>query len=201
MIQKGKTNIGLVEYAKAQLGKPYWYGTFGQKATRSLYNSKMVQYPTYYKAKDFDEQIDRGEKVHDCIGLIKGYMWCDTPDDPKPVYRKDNVFPDCSADSQYNRSKIKGTSMGTLPQVAGVLVFMKGHVGIYIGNGLVIEARGHAYGVVKTKLERRPWKRWAYIDEIEYVKEKPKPIVPKPEEPKPQEEKPIIITNTGCHYI
>lgn len=201
MIQKGKTNIGLVEYAKAQLGKPYWYGTFGQKATRSLYNSKRVQYPTYYKAKDFDEQIDRAEKVHDCIGLIKGYMWCDTPDDPKPVYRKDNVFPDCSADSQYNRSKIKGTSMGTLPQVAGVLVFMKGHVGIYIGNGWVIEARGHAYGVVKTKLERRPWKRWAYIDEIEYVKEEPKPIVPKPEEPKPQEEKPIIITNTGCHYI
>ena len=63
---------------------------------------------------------------------------------------------------------------------------MRGHVGVYIGNGEVIEARGHEYGVVKTKLARRPWKRWAYIDEIEYVT--------------PQPEKPSVITNNGCHY-
>jgi hypothetical protein len=62
----------------------------------------------------------------------------------------------------------KGTSLGSLPEVAGVAVFMKGHVGIYIGNGEVIEARGHAYGVVKTKLARRPWKRWAYIEGVKY---------------------------------
>ena len=28
-----KTATGLVEYAIAQLGKPYWYGTFGQTAS------------------------------------------------------------------------------------------------------------------------------------------------------------------------
>ena len=28
-----KTNTGLVAYAKAQLGKPYWWETFGQKAS------------------------------------------------------------------------------------------------------------------------------------------------------------------------
>ena len=178
-----KTNIGLVEYCKAQLGKPYWWGTFGQTATKQLLVSKRKQYPNYYKADDFESQI--GERVHDCAGLIEGYMWSDTPTS-KPVY-KSNGFPEVSADSLYNMCKKKGTSMGDMPNVAGITVFMRGHVGVYIGNGEVIEARGHEYGVVKTKLARRPWKRWAFIDEIEYVT--------------PQPEKPSVITNNGCHYI
>ena len=178
-----KTNIGLVEYAKAQLGKPYWWGTFGQTATKQLLDSKRKQYPSYYKADDFESQI--GERVHDCAGLIEGYMWSDTPTS-KPVY-KSNGFPEVSADSLYNMCKKKGTSMGDMPNVVGIAVFMRGHVGVYIGNGEVIEARGHEYGVVKTKLARRPWKRWAFIDEIEYVT--------------PQPEKPSVITNNGCHYI
>ena len=45
----GKTNYGLVEYAKAQLGKPYWYGTFGQTASEALYTAKKKQWPVYYK--------------------------------------------------------------------------------------------------------------------------------------------------------
>ena len=34
-----KTAKGLVEYAKAQLGLPYWYGTFGNIGTAALYAS------------------------------------------------------------------------------------------------------------------------------------------------------------------
>ncbi|MBQ7916336.1 MAG: hypothetical protein IJ315_06070, partial [Firmicutes bacterium] len=68
-----KTNSGLVAYAKAQLGRPYWYGTFGQYASAELYEAKKVQYPEQYIADDFSSQY--GQKVHDCIGLIKGYLW------------------------------------------------------------------------------------------------------------------------------
>ena len=49
---------------------------------------------------------------------------------------------------------------------------MSGHVGIYIGNGEVIEAKGHAYGVVKTKLEARPWKNYGKLKWIEYLEDK-----------------------------
>ena len=35
-----KTAQGLIEYAKAQLGRPYWYGTFGQAASKALYDQK-----------------------------------------------------------------------------------------------------------------------------------------------------------------
>ena len=43
-----KTANGLVEYAKAQLGRPYWYGTFGQLANPELYGQKKQQYPQQY---------------------------------------------------------------------------------------------------------------------------------------------------------
>ena len=73
-----KTNLGLVEYCKAQLGKPYWYGTFGHKASENLLRQKSAQYPQYYKDDDFIEQY--GLKVHDCSGLVKGYIFSDTAD-------------------------------------------------------------------------------------------------------------------------
>lgn len=159
-----KTAAGLVAYCEAQLGKPYWYGTFGQVSTTNLLDSKMNQYPKYYTASNFVDQL--GVKVHDCIGLIKGYMWSKSVDDEHPAYAS-NGFKDWSADGYYRHAKEKG-AMSSFPNVVGVAVFMKGHVGVYVGNGEVIEARGHAYGVVKTKLNRRNWTSWAFIDEIYY---------------------------------
>jgi hypothetical protein len=157
-----KTAKGLVEYAKAQLGKPYWYGTFGQAASKVLYNQKKNQYPDYYEWAYGGET----EKVHDCVGLIKGYLWCDNPKDNTPVY---NRAQDLSANGMRNVCTISG-SISSLPDVAGVLVFMNHHVGVYIGNGEVIEARGHAYGVVKTKLVNRAWTHWGYCPYVTYEK-------------------------------
>lgn len=157
-----KTSNGLVEYAKAQLGLPYWYGTYGQTSTADLYAYKRKQYPAYYKSwNDFPTQY--GKRVHDCVGLIKGYLWSDTPTS-KPKY---NSSQDVSANGMLSRCAEKG-AISTMPDVPGVLVFMSGHVGVYIGNGEVIEARGHEYGVVKTKLKSRPWVNWGKCPWISY---------------------------------
>ena len=155
-----KTAKGLVEYAKAQLGKPYWYGTFGQAASKSLHNQKKNQYPSYYEWDYAGETA----KVHDCVGLIKGYLWCDSPEDNTPVY---NSTQDKSANGMRDICTTKG-DMATMPDVPGVLVFMNKHVGVYIGNGEVIEARGHAYGVIKTKLNARAWTSWGYCPYVTY---------------------------------
>ena len=155
-----KTAAGLVAYAKAQLNKPYWYGTFGQAASKSLYNQKKKQYPGYYEWSYAGETA----KVHDCVGLIKGYIWCDSATDATPTY---NAAQDVSANGMYAACKTKG-GISTIPEVPGVLVFMNNHVGVYIGNGEVIEARGHAYGVVKTKLAKRAWANWGYCPYIAY---------------------------------
>lgn len=156
-----KTNTGLVEYAKAQLGRPYWMGTFGQFATEWLYNYNKGRLPAYYTDTDFASQY--GQKVHDCIGLIKGYLWSITPDDV-PQY---NPSQDVDADTMRNLCKEKGV-IGTLPEIPGVLVFAPSHVGVYIGNGEVIEARGHRYGVVKTKIKDRSWTVWGKCPWITY---------------------------------
>ena len=162
-----KTNTGLVEYVKAQLGKPYWFGTFGQTATENLYQSKKKQYPNYYTAKDF--KLQYGQRVHDCIGLIKGYLWSDTPTSV-PKY---NASQDVTADGMLDKCREKG-NISTMPELPGVLVFSSQHVGVYIGNGYVIEALGHKYGVIKTKLATRGWKSWGKCPWIKYVGEKPK---------------------------
>lgn len=160
-----KTNKGLVEYCLAQLGRPYWYGTFGQRASELLYLNKKKAYPRYYMAKDFSKQY--GQKVHDCVGLIKGYFWTLGHDSTDYVYQS-NGMKDVSPDMLYNLAKRKGTNMDEMPRVPGVAVFMAGHVGVYVGGCWVVEARGHAFGVVKTKLCQRPWTKWAFIEGLQY---------------------------------
>ena len=45
MIKDKKTSEGLVLYVKQQLGKPYWYGCFGQISSEKLYLQKKKQAP------------------------------------------------------------------------------------------------------------------------------------------------------------
>ena len=180
-----KTAKGLVEYAKAQLGLPYWYGTFGQTGTEKLYKDKKTQYPQYYNWKgtpydNFPSQY--GKRVHDCVGLIKGYLWSETPTST-PKYKDGS--PDLSANDTRAACKEKG-DIGTMPDVPGVLVFMNGHVGVYIGGGYVIEARGHEYGVVKTALKSRPWKWWGKCPWIDYSDNPAAETEPKQEENAPK---------------
>lgn len=158
-----KTGTGLAAYAKAQLGKPYWWGTFGQTATPQLLAQKRQQYPSYYTANDFNSQM--GRRVHDCVGLIKGYLWSETPDSP-PQY---GLTPDVAVSGLYAACSRKG-DIGSIPEIPGVCVFKKdmGHVGVYVGKGMVIEALGHAYGVVTSALGSRPWAYWGMPKWIDY---------------------------------
>lgn len=161
-----KTNTGLIEYARAQLGRPYWWGTFGQIASGSLYASKKKQYPSYYTAGDFGSQY--GKRVHDCIGLIKGYLWSDSPTSA-PTYVASQ---DKSAAGMYAASSVKGM-IGTFDYVPGRLLYKRttsgaiNHVGVYEGGGYVIEAKGHAYGVVRTPFRPAEWAFWSQCPYIQ----------------------------------
>lgn len=159
-----KTNSGLIDYCRAQLGRPYFYGTFGNTASKALYDAKKKQYPKYY-TWDYSSKYD-GQRVHDCAGLIKGYLWSATPDSP-PKY---NAKEDYGATAFYQHCSKKGT-MSSFDNVPGRLVF-KGkaakmsHVGVYIGGGRIIEAKGHAYGVVESPLNS-DWTHWGQCNLIE----------------------------------
>ena len=41
-------------------------------------------------------------------------------------------------------------------------------MGVYIGNRKVIEAKGHAYGVVQTELEDGKWQTWGMLEWLDY---------------------------------
>lgn len=58
--------------------------------------------------------------------------------------------------------------MPLMPDTPGLAVWKAGHIGIYIGNGEVVEAMGTKYGVVKTQLEGRGWTHWLEVPGIEY---------------------------------
>ena len=161
------TGKGLVQYAEAQLGNPYWYGTFGQIASQALYDAKRAQYPSQYNKwtkASFTSQF--GKKVHDCAGLVKGYfMTPDAENNPSApaVY---NPKYDYSADSMINLCTETGP-FSSIPKIAGLVTWKKGHMGIYTGDGVkVIEAKGHSYGVVRT-IDTK-WERWGKLPWCDY---------------------------------
>ena len=168
-----KTNKGLVEYAKAQLGLPYWYGTYGQTGSERLYKQKQQQYPAQYPPKKWTEESFRvqfGKRVYDCAGLIKGYMFSETPTS-SPAY---NIKYDVSANTMISLCKEQG-DYSRIPNIAGLIVWKSGHVGVYLGNGKTIEAKGHAYGVVTTADTN--WVKWGKLPWLEYAAEPDLPVV------------------------
>lgn len=180
-----KTNTGLIEYCKAQLGNPYWWGTFGQVASASLFNQKRAQYPKEYAGYGAEVAAQYGKKVHDCVGLIKGYRWCDSPSGA-PKY---NAAQDVAVYGLYDQCDLRG-AISTMPEVPGVCVFMSGfgHVGVYIGNGKVIEATGHARGVVETNFQGRGWAYWGMPSWLTYEQTSETPATPS--------EQPVTDTKT-----
>lgn len=152
-----KKNSEMMDFALRMVGNPYWYGTYTQTATPALYAAKRAQYPSAYTQDDYTEQF--GKRVTDCIGLVKGCAWSETMDS-EPIYNRDQ---DVGTNGLYKLATEKGR-MNTFPKHAGQLVF-KGdlqdlyHVGVYVGNNLIVEAKGHAYGVVVSKLTSA-WTYW-----------------------------------------
>ena len=59
-----------------------------------------------------------------------------------------------------------------LPELPGVCLWKPGHVGVYVGDGRVIEAKGTKYGVVLTPLKglgATKWTHWFLCPYIDYV--------------------------------
>ena len=78
-----------------------------------------------------------------------------------------NGMPDLGANQMYYSASVSGP-IETMPDTPGLAVWHDGHIGVYIGDGYVIEAMNTKKGVVKTKLEGRGWTHWLEIEYINY---------------------------------
>lgn len=159
---ESKTNLGLVEHCHAKLKTKYLYGAKGQKVTAAEIKRWANSYPKYYGNGRLEKALSWvGQSATDCSGLISWYTG------------------KLRSSTGYMANAIDSGPINTLPEIMGLLVWYNGHIGVYIGGGRVIEARGMDYGVVVTDLEDRPWLKWLKCQDIEYTEYKPiAPITP-----------------------
>jgi len=198
-----KTAAGLVAWCKENLGAPYWYATFGNTPTGELLAQKAKQYPyckenPFYGPADmprYRAHIGKYKRVFDCCGLVKGYIWLDEKTG-KPKY---NASQDKSADGL--RAVSKPQCISTIPEIPGVLVFKKRHVGVYIGGGWVVECRwGSDKRTVKTRLKDVAWTHWGYCPHIKYPDAAVNPPAPDPAPLIPQVGGRVRIRSDAVHY-
>ena len=162
----------LATFCLSVVGAPYWFACFGNVASESLYNQKRSEsqnkkyYDSWPKSTFTD---DYGKRVTDCAGLLKWFLWSDNMTNKNPSYKASEDF---GATTFYNKCTSKG-KISTLPaNKIGLCVFngndtTKTHMGVIVDNaGTVVEAKGHAYGTVKSKASS--WDYWGKCHLIKY---------------------------------
>lgn len=97
---------------------------------KEIYNT----YDTEYQLGTFMNKKKNGKLLTDCSGFIKGILW-GYPE--KGKYKSNNV-PDLNANTMIRLCKNVSTNFNNIE--VGEVVWVKGHIGIYIGNGKVLEA-------------------------------------------------------------
>lgn len=111
----------------------YAKGTFGQCATPSFLNTKKKQYPDWYNSRiDKLLALPDDTRLFDCVGLIKACCW----GFPNTIYTS-NHFKDYSDQSLWDACTDKSTDFSKIE--VGEVLWVKGHVGVYVGNGTAIE--------------------------------------------------------------
>ena len=144
----------------------YMWGCFGQPVTESIIAAKAKQYPSWYTAArqtKFRKLIGKGYYGFDCVCLIKGILW----GFPNTKYASNGV-PDIGADSMIEKCSNLSTDFGNI--TPGEAVWLKGHIGVYIGDGKVVECTpAWADGVQVTNLSQRQWTKHGRLPYIEYV--------------------------------
>lgn len=166
-----KNNIDLVKWSEfaADKGWGYVWGTYGTVLDKDFLESKIEQYPDEVGGKEeFIRANWLGKRTADCVGLIKGYSWYDV--ESQKTILISNGMPDIGADTMYENATEKGT-IDTIPEVLGLAVWKSGHIGVYIGNGQVVEAYGTTTGVIRSQLADGGWTHWLKIPYITYIEQ------------------------------
>lgn len=123
----------------------------------------------------------------DCVGLIKGILWGWTGD-PSQLYGgakyASNGVPDIDEDRMIDSCTYTSDDFAGI--VPGAVVWMRGHIGVYIGDGLAVECTPKWDNKVqitaiwnigkKVGYNARTWTQWGLLPYVDYTKEEDKTV-------------------------
>lgn len=150
----------------------------------------------YVKNNTYNKQAARTAMIHaasadtfgfDCVCMIKGLLWGWTGDTSKTyggASYNSNGVPDIKADTMITKCSGVSTDFGSIE--VGEAVWMKGHIGVYIGDGLAVEcspkwANGvqiTACNCTKSGYNRRNWTKHGKIPYVSYTAQQSVPAKP-----------------------
>ena len=174
----------------------YVMGCFGAPMTAS--NKKR-----YTTNNEYNRQPARTAMINaasadtfgfDCVCLIKGVLWgwCGNKN---AIYGgakyTSNGVPDIGADQMIKVCKNVTTDFSHIE--IGEAVWIEGHIGVYVGDGLAVECTPRWDNKVQitacnrsvSGYNRRNWTKHGKIPYVDYKAEAPAPAEPEPEAPTP----------------
>ena len=173
--------------------------------------ARQNNYIAAYQGKDSSRQNSCrygakwiGHIVTDCSGL---FAWWIEQLGGAIAHGSNSIYDRyCSAKGTLKNGK-KSNGQELLP---GTAVFTTGsdgrhgHIGLYVGNGQVIEAHGAKEGVIVSKVTDKSWKAWGELKMVAYdgtvPEQKPAPD-PEPE-PEPDEDvRPTLRKGSKGQYV
>lgn len=143
MIKTAKELAAAAEKVAKNYKTLYVMGCFGWPMTATM-KSRAKKEQSYNRKADRTAKIDAaGAKTFgfDCVCFIKALLWGwngDAKHKYGGVEYKSNGVPELDADQMIEVCKDVSTDFSNIQ--VGEAVWLRGHVGIYIGNGLAVEA-------------------------------------------------------------
>jgi len=164
--------------AKPLAGCGYVYGATAHPCEPDYRADRAKQYPSYKATIERNCQRTNKLKKGSCSGCqYSGKLLFDCAQLTKYILRLLGISIPSGATSQWNSDcwSEKG-DIAQAPDVPGVLLFRRegdgmGHVGLTIGGGLVIEAKGHDFGVLITEVCAGTWTHYAKHKGLDYQEE------------------------------
>ena len=140
-----------------------------------------------------------GHMVADCSGLFR---WAFKQLGSDIAHGSNSIFDRyCSAKGKLKSGK--RTDGKVLKPGSAVFTYNakkenRGHIGLYIGNGWVIEAQGTKAGVVRSKVTNSKWVEWGELKGVDYGNAQP---VPQPVAPSTDPVTPTLKKGSKGDYV
>lgn len=155
----------LVAYAREAVGGGYCYGASGQVCSQKQREIWAEDNPSAREnllgvCAKWD-----GKKVWDCSGLFRG------------AWRELLKYRSGGATTIFKTWMTETGPISNMPDTPGIAVFRanesnpatKDHTGLYVGGGLVVDARGSSAGVViGTLASYGRWTHWGKFEDVDY---------------------------------